>query len=78
LQSRYSDIFSNPLYKPVWFKAFGRLRYTALLSRPGGGFIIAPEPILDHDQTDMEQSLASMSAGLQVGGVSCKVWVLLA
>lgn len=29
---RYSEIFSNPLYKPVWFKAFGRLRYTTLVS----------------------------------------------
>jgi hypothetical protein len=29
----YSEIFSNPLYKPVWFKAFGRLRYTTLVSR---------------------------------------------
>lgn len=28
---RYSEIFSNPLYKPVWFKAFGRLRYTTLV-----------------------------------------------
>jgi hypothetical protein len=31
---RYSEIFSNPLYKPVWFKAFGRLRYTTLVSAP--------------------------------------------
>lgn len=29
---RYSEIFHNPLYKPVWFKAFGRLRYTTLVS----------------------------------------------
>jgi hypothetical protein len=28
---KYSEIFSNPLYKPVWFKAFGRLRYTTLV-----------------------------------------------
>jgi hypothetical protein len=38
---------------------------TPQLSRPGGGFIIAPEPILDHDQTDMEQSLSTMSGDLQ-------------
>lgn len=31
---RYSEIFSNPLYKPVWFKAFGRLRYTTLVRLP--------------------------------------------
>jgi hypothetical protein len=29
---RYSETFHNPLYKPVWFKAFGRLRYTTLVS----------------------------------------------
>lgn len=28
---RYSDMFSNSLYKPIWFKAFGRLRYTTLV-----------------------------------------------
>jgi hypothetical protein len=37
----YSEIFSNPLYKPVWFKAFGRLRYTTLVSR---GMVSASVP----------------------------------
>ena len=42
------------------------LRVLLQLSRPGGGFIIAPEPILDHDQSDMEQSLSNVSSDLQV------------
>jgi hypothetical protein len=28
---RYKDMFDNPMYKPIWFKAFGRLRYTQLV-----------------------------------------------
>lgn len=32
---RYMDIFTNPLYKPILFKAFGRLRYTTLVSSVG-------------------------------------------
>lgn len=31
---RYKDWFENPMYKPVWFKAFGRLRYTQLVRMP--------------------------------------------
>ena len=27
---RYKDSFANPLYKPIWFKAFGMSRYTYL------------------------------------------------
>lgn len=98
------------MYKPIWFKAFGRLRYTTLVrrcdrfralisdsrevaisvardpaalayaavdfyptcfpavqvSRPGGGFIVSPQPVLAHDQTDMEQSLSTMSGELKV------------
>jgi hypothetical protein len=28
---RYKDMFDNPMYKPIWFKVFGRLRYTQLV-----------------------------------------------
>jgi hypothetical protein len=28
---RYKDSFANPLYKPIWFKAFGISRYTRLV-----------------------------------------------
>lgn len=36
------------------------------MSRPGGGFNIAPEVVLEHDQTDMEETIASMPEELQV------------
>jgi hypothetical protein len=36
------------------------------VSRPGGGFLIAPELIVEHDQQDMEDTLASMPSDLQV------------
>jgi hypothetical protein len=36
------------------------------VSRPGGGFLIAPELIVEHDQQDMEDVLASMPQDLQV------------
>jgi hypothetical protein len=29
---RYKEAFKNPLYKPIWFKAFGTERYTRLVS----------------------------------------------
>jgi hypothetical protein len=31
---RYKEAFRNPLYKPIWFKAFGTVRYTRLVSCP--------------------------------------------
>eukprot|EP00879_Flechtneria_rotunda_P029529 GHRR01031945.1.p2 GENE.GHRR01031945.1~~GHRR01031945.1.p2 ORF type:complete len:160 (-),score=40.15 GHRR01031945.1:117-596(-) len=30
---RYQDMFNNAMYKPIWFRAFGRLRFTQLVSR---------------------------------------------
>lgn len=32
---RYRDMFDNAMYKPIWFKAFGRLRYTQVVRKPG-------------------------------------------
>lgn len=32
---RYMDIFTHPLYKPIFFKAFGQLCYTTLASSVG-------------------------------------------
>lgn len=28
---RYQDLFENAMYKPIWFKAFGKLRFTQLV-----------------------------------------------
>eukprot|EP00775_Hariotina_reticulata_P011394 gene11394-11542_t len=62
---RYRDMFDNAMYKPIWFKAFGRLRYTQVVSRPQGRFQIAPEVVLEHDQSDMEETISSMPEELQ-------------
>ncbi|KAI8468596.1 MAG: hypothetical protein J3K34DRAFT_477538 [Monoraphidium minutum] len=61
----YRDTFSNPMYKPIWFKAFGLSCYTRLVSRRQGGFVVTSEPVLAHHTEDLEEAIAQMSPELQ-------------
>eukprot|EP00878_Enallax_costatus_P046737 GHUV01057013.1.p1 GENE.GHUV01057013.1~~GHUV01057013.1.p1 ORF type:complete len:119 (+),score=19.52 GHUV01057013.1:369-725(+) len=64
---RYWDLFGdNAAYKPLWFKAFGRDRYTQLVSRPGGGFAITKEPVLQHNEEEVHKLLEGLGERAQV------------
>jgi len=58
-------MFSNPMYKPVWFKAFGLTCFTRLVSRKQGGFLVTSDPVLQHTTTDLEETISQMSPELQ-------------
>lgn len=49
----YKDMFSNPMYKPLWFRAFGRARYSRLVSGHKGctfATVILRRTIKEQDQ----------------------------
>lgn len=58
----YKDMFSNPMYKPIWFKAFGLSCFTRLVSRRAGGFLVTAEPVLQHTTDDLEETIAQARA----------------
>jgi hypothetical protein len=56
----YKDMFTNPMYKPIWFKAFGLTCFTRLVSRRHGGFVVTAEPVLQHATTDLEETISQV------------------
>lgn len=61
---KYADAFTNPLYLPIWFKAFGRSRYTRIVSRKGG-FRVTKECLTEHNTADLEEVLKNLPQDVQ-------------